>query len=147
MPEFAEIVLVAPYAGGHGRAHPAQNRVTLEAVLVNPLPELPEAVRLAWLVCQLNSDVPRFADVLPAGRGAAAFALAMLAPALAAAETVELARCDEGTIESALDGWRLREELPADAATRLWGWWNTWLDKSDRWPVAVAALDRLIDAG
>ena len=90
VPEAAEIVLVAPYAGGHGTAHARQNRITLEAVLVNPVPELPETVRIAWLVGQLNSDLPRFADVLPPRGGPRAFRLAMLAPTLAAAATVEL---------------------------------------------------------
>jgi hypothetical protein len=149
VPESAEIVLVAPYAGGYGWAHASQNRVTLEAVLVNPLPELPEAVRMAWLVGQLNGDLPRFADSLPAGRGAAAFGLAMLAPTLAAAETVELSRCDEEMLAVALDAWRLGfsgagGDLPADAASRIWQWWNTWLDRSKKWAVAVAALDGLM---
>ncbi len=142
VPEAAEVVLVAPYAGGHGVAHPPQNRVTFEAVLVNPRPELPETVRLGWLLCQLNSDLPRFAEALPAGRSAAAFRVAMLAPALAAAEAVELARCDEAAIEGALDAWRL--EPPAESASMVWQWWNTWLDSGDKWPVAVAALEQML---
>jgi hypothetical protein len=145
VPEFAEVVLVAPYAGGHGVAYPAQNRVALEAVLVNPLPELPETVRTAWLISQLNSDLPRFADSLAPGRGARAFQLAMLAPALDAGVSVELvASCDEAAVNAALDAWRLRDGLPADAAARLWQWWSTWLDGASNWPVAVAALDQLL---
>jgi hypothetical protein len=144
VPEFAEVVVVSPYAGGHGLAHPLQNRVTLEAVLVNPTPELPETVRLGWLIGQLNSDLPRFADALPAGRAAAAMRLAMLAPALAAGEAVELTRCDEAMLETALDAWRLRDGLPADAGEQLWSWWQTWLDGRANWPVAVAALDAML---
>lgn len=152
VPATAEIVLVAPYAGGHGVAHAAVNRVVFEAVLINPHAELPETVRLAWLLGQLNSDLPRFADVLPAGLEAATFRAttvraAMLAPALAAAEVVELARCDEATIELAIDAWFLRNELPADAATRIWGWWQAWLARPLKWPVAVAALGEMLPAG
>ena len=151
VPEAAEIVLAGPYAGGHGWAHAAQNRVTLEAVLVNPHSELPEAVRVAWLVAQLNSDLPLFADVIPPGRGPAAFALAMLAPALAAGEAVELTRCDEEMLGMAIEFWRVRysgmgPELPADAAARVWQWWNAWLDHSKKWGVAVAALEGLMRA-
>ena len=150
VPESGEIVVVAPYAGGHGLAHAAQNRVTFEAVLVNPHPDLPETARLAWLVAQLNSDLPRFADVLPGGallggRGPAAFRVAMLAPALAAGEAVELTRCDEAMLDAAIDAWRLRDEVPADAASRVWAWWNAWLDRSTKWPVAVAALAELLE--
>jgi hypothetical protein len=151
VPETVEIVLVAPYAGGHGVAHAAVNRVTFEAVLVNPHEELPETVRLAWLIGQLNSDLPRFADVLPAGSAAATlratiFRAAMLAPALEAGETVELTRCDEATIDAAIDAWYLRDELPADAATRIWGWWQAWLARPLKWPVAVAALGEMLRA-
>ncbi|HYO26201.1 MAG TPA: hypothetical protein VEQ85_14770 [Lacipirellulaceae bacterium] len=146
VPDQAEVVLAAPYAGGHGWAHAGQNRVTFEAVLVNPHPALPETVRLAWLVGQLASDLPRLGDALPAGRQARAFELAMLAPALAAGEIVELTRCDEAEIAHALDAWRVRGDLPADAAARIWAWWNAWLDHPTSWPVAVAALDGLLAA-
>jgi hypothetical protein len=144
VPEFAEVVLVAPYAGGHGRAHASQNRATFEAVLVNPHAELPETVRLAWLVAQLNADLPRFADVLGAQFSAHAFQAAMLAPTLAAAEVVELARCDEATLALAIGAWRLERALPADAATQIWQWWQTWLDEASPWPVAVAALAAML---
>jgi hypothetical protein len=149
VPETAEIVLVAPYAGGHGVAHVAVNRVTFEAVLVNPHAELPETVRLAWLLGQLNSDLPRFADALPSGTAdatfrATTFRAAMLAPALTAGEVVELTRCDEVMLDTAIDAWRLRDELPTDAATRISGWWQAWLDRPLKWPVAVAALGEML---
>lgn len=144
VPEAAEAVLVSPYAGGHGTAHAGQNRVLFEAVLVNPLPAIPETVRLAWLVGQLNSDLPAFTDVMPPVQSVRALRWAMLAPALAAGEAVELCVCDEATIDVAIDGWRLREELPEGAATQIWQWWRTWMDGSGIWPVAVAALDGLL---
>jgi hypothetical protein len=144
VPEAAEIVLVSPYAGGHGCAHAAQNRVTLEAVLVNPHPHLPETLRIAWLLGQLNSDLPKFADALPGPRRTRAFELAMLAPTLAAGEAVELVACDESAVDAALDAWRLRGGLSADAGRQLWQWWNAWLDHPQRWPVAVAALGQMM---
>jgi hypothetical protein len=147
VPAAAEIVLVAPYAGGHGLAHAAHNRVTLEAVLVNPVAELPEAVRLAWLISQLNSDLPRFSDVLPAQAARLAMSFAMIPPVLAAAEAVELSRCDESTISLAVDVWRLLAEPPDAVASKLWTWWNAWLDRPKSWPVAVAALDRMLAGG
>ena len=143
VPSAAEIVLVAPYAGGGGEAHARVNRVTFEAVLFNPLPALPEAVRLAWLLCQLYADLPWLSDVLPPRRCASAMKLAMIPPVLAAAEAVELARCDEASVAAALAAWQ-----PAANATvatpQLWSWWNAWLDQSTKWPVAVAALDQML---
>lgn len=147
-PECAEVVLVAPYVGGQGWAHAAQNRVTLEALLVNPLPALPEVVRLAWLVSQLNSDLPRFADSLPRGGAARAFGLATLPAVLAAAASLELVSGDdEAVVERAIVAWGLGGNAPAEVGQRLWQWWNAWLDRpAASWGVAVAALDHILSA-
>jgi hypothetical protein len=143
VPHAAEVALVSPVVGGYGAAHPTQNRVTLEAVLFNPLPQLPEVVRLAWLVSQLNSDLPALTDVLPAGRSLAGMKLAMVAPVLAAAEAVELARCDEAAIAGALRGWRTQGSASQTAA-KIWSWWQAWMEHPTRWPVAVAALEKML---
>ncbi len=147
VPAAAEIVLVSPYVGGHGVAHPGQNRVTFEGVLFHPTPALPEPVRLAWLLAQLSADLPRYAELLPAGRAAATFALAMLPATLAAAESVELVASEETNLAMALEVWGMAALLPGDAATTLGDWWSVWLDQPVRWPVAVAALDRLLASG
>jgi hypothetical protein len=144
VPAAAEIVLVAPYAGGHGLAHAAHNRVTFEAVLVNPIAELPEVVRLAWLISQLNSDLPRYSDVLPAGRSRLLMAFATIPPVLAAAEAVELARYSEATLSLALSAWRLPGETPDLIAAKLSSWWDAWLNLPKSWPVAMAALERML---
>lgn len=144
VPEGAEVVLVAPYVGGHGVAHVASNRITFEAVLVNPLPELPETVRLGWLGCQLNADLPRYADVMRPGSAGRAFRVAMIPPVLAAAASVELVPADSTSVERALDAWKLAGELPADAAAQVGQWWSAWLDQPKSWAVAVAALDRML---
>lgn len=144
VPEAAEIVLVSPYAGGHGQAYSAVNRVVFEAVLVNPRPNLPEPVRLAWLLCQLNSDLPRYVEVVTAGRAAGVLSVAMIPPVLAAAESVELACCDEPTIAAAIEAWRPAPPLPRDVAPRLMSWWNAWVEVPASWPVAVAALEQLL---
>jgi hypothetical protein len=144
VPASAEVVLVSPYLGGHGTAHPWQNRITIEAVLVNPLPELPETVRLAWLASQLNADLPRYADVLRPGTAGRALRVAAVPPVLAAASSVELVPPDAAPVELALDAWRLSRDLPANAAEQLGQWWSAWLDHPQSWPVAVAALDRML---
>lgn len=144
IPQAAEIILVSPYAGGYGLAHARQNRVTMEGVLFHPTPALPEPVRLAWLIAQLNSDLPRYGDLLPTGRASYVFAAAMAAPTLAAAQEVELATCDATTLATAYDAWGIAGDLPGDAPERVWNWWNAWLDQSATWPVAVAALGRLL---
>lgn len=144
IPHAAEMVIVSPYVGGHGIAYPPQNRVIFAGMLFNPLPNLPETVRLAWLLAQLNGDLPRYADLLPVDRRESVFAAAMLAPTLAAAQEVELATCDEPALVAAFEAWGLAAEFPPDSPARIWTWWNAWLDQPATWPVAVAALDRLL---
>lgn len=148
IPLAAEVVFVTPYLGGGGVAHAATNRVTLEGMLFHPHPALPETVRLTWLLAQLNAELPRYADVLPANRRELIVAAAMLAPTLAAAQELELAMCDESSVASAFetwgDAWGLAAELPPDSPARLWSWWTAWLELPARWPVAIAALDRLL---
>ena len=95
-------------------------------------------------IAQLNSDLPRIADVVRGCRAPEVMRVAMIPPVLAAAETVELGRSDAAAIAEAIVAWRLPSALPADAADRLWSWWNAWLDGAAKWPVAVAALDELL---
>lgn len=144
VPEFAEVVLVSPYAGGHGTAHSRSNRVIYEAVLTNPRPEIPEVVRLAWLLAQLNYDLAIFTDQLSPARLAVIGSLANLPAALAAGEEVELTTCDAQQIEAALAAWHLMSNLPAGAASTLWQWWNTVQNGQQRWPVALAALEAML---
>ncbi len=142
--ESASVVLVAPIVGGHGRAHLLGNRVTLEAMLVNPHPHLPETLRLGWLLSQLNLDLPMFSERIPRERRPLVISLATLPLVLAAAETVELARLDAETLQSALECWHLPSQLPADVDQRLLAWWNTYHGSATSWAAALAALDAML---
>jgi hypothetical protein len=140
----ASVVLVAPIVGGHGQSHPSSNRVTLEAMLVNPHPRLPETLRLGWLLSQLNLDLPMFSENIHSARRPLVFGLATLPVALAAAETVELARLDSQTLRTALECWHLPGTLPTDVERRLLDWWSTYQGSATRWAVALAALDAML---
>ena len=64
VPEQADVLLVRPAFGGAGGAHLQANSVRIEAVLANPHADLPEVVRLAWLLAQLDLDLPRHSEEL-----------------------------------------------------------------------------------
>lgn len=140
----AEVVLVAPIVGGHGRAHLTNNRVTFEAVLVNPQPRLPETVRLAWLLAQLNQDLPIYSEQIPRLRLPLVASLASVPLALAAAEQLELVKLDAATVAGALGAWHLPSDLPADLPARLLDWWSAYDGSTTRWAVALAALDVML---
>ena len=138
----ADVILVQPALGGGGAAYPKYNSVSMEAVLANPIAELPEVVRLGWLLAQLNLDLPRYEEVLPRDRLLDVGPLAMIPPLLAAAQDVELAHLDEATLGTALAAWRVP---PADP-TKLIDWWETCQSSSFSWAVALGALDRMLAA-
>ncbi len=76
--------------------------MTIEAVLANEHFQLPEVVRLGWLLAQLvyhqdESDTRQ--------RG-----LELVTPVLKAAEVVELAHCDPPTTRLALDAWHVSDD-------------------------------------
>ena len=138
--EQADVILVQPALGGGGGAHPPYNSLHIEAVLTNPLAELPEVVRLGWLWAQLNLDLPKFQDALHRDRLHQIGRLAMIPAVLAAAEEVELARLDEATLAAALTAWRISGAEPG----QLLQWWETLQSGSANWNVALGALDRML---
>jgi hypothetical protein len=144
----ADVVLVYPLVGGHGVAHRTVNVVTFEAVLANPVETLPEIVRMAWLLAQLNLDLPIYADHIPAAGRDSVGKLGVVPPVLAAAEYVELASFSVETLRQALTAWRVvgvevsDPELSALADT-LFNWWHTYQEGSTPWAVALAALEQM----
>lgn len=136
----AEVILVQPVLGGAGAAHWLYNSVHIEAMLANPVPELPEVLRLGWLLARLNLDLPMFEGDLRRDRLREVGALAMMPAVLTAAEEVEWARLSESSLAAALAAWHL------DAADPLvlLRWWETYLASRPPWDVALSALDRML---
>jgi hypothetical protein len=145
----AEVALVYPLVGGHGIAHPSLNAVTFEAVLTNPCNDLPEVLRLAWLLSQLNLDLPMYADHVSAPHRDAVGQWAMVPPVLAAAETVDRTPFSVEVIGTALVAWRLvdtdeAEDVIAAKALTLMNWWKTYQQGETPWAVALAALEQML---
>ena len=139
----ADAVLVWPVFGGGGRACLRYNSVLIETVEGDPVAALPEVVRLAWLVGQLNVDLPIFSELIHSDRVPLVAAAAMLPPVLTAAEELELARCDAPTMHAALKADRQFAEW-ADPCEVVLEWWQTYLGSRPAWNVALAALDRML---
>ena len=142
----ANVLLLQPVLGGGGAAHLLYNSVRIEAVLANAVPELPEIVRLGWLLSQLNLEVPSLSERVAAGRLPQTAELAMLPVALKAGEEVELCRFDRAGVARALAAWHVAVPANCDMVATLFDWWETYLETRPGWPVALAALDRMIHA-
>lgn len=144
MPSEAKVVLVHPALGGGGTAHLAYNLVHIEAVLTNPVPDLPEVLRLGWLLAQLNLDLPAFSEQVHGARLATIAELAMLPATLQAAEEVELATNGPESIDLALQAWNVLTPPEVDPVEVIWRWWSTYLETRPRWDIAFTALDRML---
>jgi len=144
MPSEAKVVLIHPALGGGGTAHLPYNLVHLEAVLTNPVPHLPEVLRLGWLLAQLNLDLPAFSDQVHGSRLATIAELAMLPATLQAAEDVELATNGPELIDLALQAWNVMTPPEVDPVDVVWRWWSTYLETRPRWDIAFTALDRML---
>jgi hypothetical protein len=119
----------------------------VEAVPSDPVAELSEVLRLAWLVSMLNLDLPRYSETIPPSRLTQVANLAMIPIILTAAEAIPLAACDEPTLRSAVQTW-----LPVtDQAERLTAtvsqWWEVYRTMRPAWADALQALDRLLTEG
>ena len=141
--EQSQVVLVYPALGGSGDAHLAYNQACIEAVLANPVAELPEVVRLGWLISQLQLDLPIYSEHVHRDRLPHIARFAMLPVTLAAAEYVELAKLSPETIRRAIEAWRLVVPPDVDGPATVLQWWQTYLETRPPWPIALAALDQM----
>lgn len=139
----ADVLLVQPALGGGGAPHLVNNTARIEAVLVNPFPQLPETVRLAWLLSQLNLDLPIHSEGIHSDRLPHITAFAMLPVVLEAAHYVELVTFDRELLPMALESWGLRVPADVDAADLVANWWVTYQDARPSLGVALKALDEM----
>lgn len=143
--EAADVILVYPALGGGGESHLAYNSVRIEAVLANSHAQLPEVVRLAWLISQLSLDLPKYSEKIDGVRLPRVAALAMIPPVLSAAEQVELARYDDATLRLALQAWGIADADVENVAGTLDTWWRTYTEAPMPFAVALLALDKMLE--
>lgn len=104
-----------PLRGGFGQAFPGTQRVQIELVLANPAAQVPEVIRLAWLIAQLS--IPDSSDF-------ATDRLALVPCCLAAAEQLGLAQCQPPSLVEALRQWRIVDQRADEAGVALYRWWT-----------------------
>jgi hypothetical protein len=143
--EEADVVLMHQVMGGRGDAHPEYNVVRIESAATDPVPALPELLRLLWLLCLVNLDLPRYEEVFQwRKRAFAVGALAFVPVAVAAGADARLVACDRPTIELAARTWLPPTWFGEKQSANLLDWWETYRASRPNWPTALAALDRLL---
>jgi hypothetical protein len=142
--EEATAAPVLPFSGGGGCSHAAYNSATIEAVLANPIAQLPETVRLAWLLAGLNVDLPDVAEQFGPGRAATVLQLALVPAVLDAAADLEAIRPSETLLAEAVAVWDAPQPAGGRTAEIVRTWWTTRQERGTKWPVAVAALEQML---
>lgn len=142
------VIPVQPVVAGAGVAHLQSNLVRIEAVLTNPMAELPELVRLAWLVSQVHLDLPRFSETMGTTVLSKVAPLAMLPPVLAASQVLEQSRCTSEMAAMAIQHWHIPVPAGLDVhdqvAPVLMDWWETYLQTRPAWHIAMQALAKML---
>ncbi|MBI1248267.1 hypothetical protein GC197_10575 [bacterium] len=145
IPDKADVILVLPTSGGRGTAHLDYNSVRIEAVLYDPQPELPEVVRLGWLLAQLNLDLPKYSENFSRDRLPLIARLATLPGILYAAEEVELIRSGTISTAKALELWQVSRTGHQALADIVDQWWQVQETRQSPWHIALTALDRMLE--
>lgn len=142
VPEAATVLLVTP-ATGQSQAHLAYNSVSLEVGRMDLPPHEP-LIHLAWLLAQLNLDLPRFSERLemPADAGRIG-ALALVPIALSAASEMGTTSCDADAIRAAASAW-LPRAADEPLLAQLLSWWEVFRTSGLSWDVALAAWERML---
>lgn len=140
--EEATVVGIHPARSGGGAAHLIYNLACIEVVDLETEGELPEAIRLAWLLSMLNLDVPCFGEKVRAGRLPMVASLAMLPVVLAAAGDLQLVADSQELLAATVVSW-----LPEAGSriTPLTQWWDTYQRLKPSWANALKALDLLLE--
>ncbi len=148
MVEEASVVLVQPILGGFGYAHLSGNSIHVEALLTHAAPELPESLRIAWLLSQLDLDRPLYSEQINAHRLRSVTSLALLPAVLCAGQELDLCRFCPELLGKAIELWLcptmgLTAETAASITTV---WWETYQASRPKWHVALTGLDQLLPA-
>jgi len=154
LPKNVAVQLVSPYRGGDGGLDVSGSRVWIEAVLTNPIPEIPEVLRLNWLIAQIGliealsagPDDSRGDPLVAPARLPRVASLATMALTLEAAAYLELIATPLVSLSSmfanAAAAWRLQAD--SETLDVLANWWKQFQDLQTPPPVALKALDRML---
>lgn len=149
IPEQVRVVPYHPVLNGFCESFIPENAIGLEAVLTNPIPELPEVLRMAWGIAQLNLELPLFSEAIDRNTLSRVAPLVMLPPVLAAAQVMELSQCSNAVAEIAIEHWHIPvpkdRDIHTDIVPTLMSWWETFLQSKPSLHIGIQALAKMLD--
>ncbi|MEZ6091111.1 MAG: hypothetical protein R3C05_24435 [Pirellulaceae bacterium] len=145
IPKKATVTFLQPALGGGGDVHPESGLAWIEAVLANPHQDLPEVVRLGWLLGRLSIGRKAASKLVDAKRLPDLATLALLPIVLQAAREVELV--GEIGVSELVEHWNVRRRHSACDPQQLEQWWAQMVAGGTPFPVRLKALDKMIYDG
>jgi hypothetical protein len=155
LPKTVTALLLSPYRGGDGDCDSASATLWIEAVLTNPIPEIPEVLRLTWLVSRIGLERECMPHPLPADKDTSdpssairrtdVIGLALIPIVLQSAVELELLAPLESPpdrIATAVAAWSGHAET--NVVEILHDWWNQTRQLQPAFPVSLKALDRML---
>jgi hypothetical protein len=142
--EEATVIGLLPLLGGHGSAYLPYNAVTVEILNSDSKTDFREALRLCWLLVQLNLDLPAFSEAIHRERLPRAAACAMIPVVKTAANDLKIEGLTSAQLDKAVESWLPappNQELPACLAE----WWDSYRLDHPNFAVALQALDRMLN--
>jgi hypothetical protein len=139
----ATVVGVPPIQDGGGLAVPSANVALVEATesAAEHGPAAFEAIRLAWLIAQLQLDLPRYSDHVPAARRAPVGAAAMLPAALEAARRCRMTELPlDELLERQGTRWLTAAGFIPPARGEIMRWWSVYQSRRPPLGTALQAL-------
>ena len=156
LPKNVTALLLSPYRAGDGGIDSSASRLWIEAVLTNPVHDLPEILRLVWLVAQIGliealSVGPEDSHGdpwVPPARLPRIASLSMMALTLEAASHLEIIGTppDQLSILFAKTAQAWRITVDNETLDALDHWWRQFRDLQTPPPVTLKALDRMLSA-
>lgn len=142
IPQSVVAMLVQPVGGGGGDADPQSGRFWIEAMLTDAAPEVPEVLRVAWLVARVGVASPAANRMIDPEHLPSVAATALVPMVLSAGRELDLLRGDELPIDRAFALW----DPNASEATveTLQRWWQQMQSGETPFPVGIKALDRML---
>ena len=133
-------VLVQPMRGGDGGIDVESCKFWIEALLTNVDPQVPEVLRVAWLVTQLAIEI-HTQERSSENSGSIPWAIGTVPLVLTAAKDLEILRGDELPIESAMQLWGLGDHNVAKIVSQ---WWQQQQKSPTPMPVGLKQLDQML---
>ncbi|TWT93758.1 hypothetical protein [Stieleria varia] len=133
--------LVQPIRGGDGQFDAKTQRFWIEAMLTDGDPRIPEVLRVGWLVTQLaiaRNSGTKVAD----SSGRMPWGLGTIPIVLAAGAELDLVH-GPLPIADTVRWWRMGDDAIAKI---LIDWWGQWRQTKTSMPVALKALDKMLQS-